>query len=248
MSSDFLNLVLNWNILCLFSSNMDPFENQLSSFGGGGHDPFASHAQHMQHVQQMQQQQGGGHDPFASHARHMQQVQQMHQQQGGNHARHMQQVQQMQQQMMGGMMGGMGGMNMAQQMQQMQQQMMGGMNDGFGGHMLGGTSRCGWFPLVSTCCKKKGSHLNLTRVCSLFCCLCVVFFLASGGGGNNGGTFTSFSSSSSSSTGADGKTQNFQSQHTSSNVGGRRVSESKQAYSNSDGADKVAWERMMDER
>ena len=101
---------------------------------------------------------GGGHDPFASHARHMQQVQQM------------------QQQMMGGMMGGMGGMNMAQQMQQMQQQMMGGMNDGFGGHMLGGTSRCGWFPLVSTCCKKKGSHLNLTRVCSLFCCLCVVFF------------------------------------------------------------------------
>ena len=159
---------------------MDPFENQLSSFGGGGHDPFASHAQHMQHVQQMQQQQGGGHDPFASHARHMQQVQQMHQQQGGNHARHMQQVQQMQQQMMGGMMGGMGGMNMAQQMQQMQQQMMGGMNDGFGGHMLGGTSRCGWFPLVSTCCKKKGSHLNLTRVCSLFCCLCVVFFWPQG--------------------------------------------------------------------
>jgi len=154
---------------------MDPFENQLSSFGGGGHDPFASHAQHMQHVQQMQQQQGGGHDPFASHARHMQQVQQMHQQQSGNHARHMQQVQQMQQQMMGGMMGGMGGMNMPQQMQQMQQQMMGGMNDGFGGHMLGGTSRCGWFPLVSTCCKKKGSHLNLTRVCSFFVA-CVLFF------------------------------------------------------------------------
>jgi hypothetical protein len=83
----------------------------------------------------------------------------------------------------------------------------------------------------------------------LFFAACVVFFLvASGGGGNNGGTFTSFSSSSSSSTGADGKTQSFQSQHTSSNVGGRRVSESKQAYSNSDGADKVAWERMMDDR
>ena len=105
--------------------------------------------------------------------------------------------------------------------------------------------------LVSTCFhllqKKRITPQPNTCMFSFLLPVCC-FFLASGGGGNNGGTFTSFSSSSSSSTGADGKTQNFQSQHTSSNVGGRRVSESKQAYSNSDGADKVAWERMMDER
>lgn len=68
------------------------------------------------------------------------------------------------------------------------------------------------------------------------------------GGNNGGGTYTCVSSSFSSSTGADGKTQRFQSSTVSSNVGGRRVSESKQAYSNSDGVDKAAWERMMDDR
>ena len=43
-----------------------------------------------------------------------------------------------------------------------------------------------------------------------------------------------------------GKTQRYQSHSTSSNVGGRRISQSKHAYSNSDGLDKLAWERTLD--
>ena len=68
--------------------------------------------------------------------------------------------------------------------------------------------------------------------------------LVGGNGGHNGGFYSSSSSVSFSSSG--GKTQRYKSTTNTSNIGGRRVTESKSAYTNSDGLDKMAWGRSLD--
>ena len=70
------------------------------------------------------------------------------------------------------------------------------------------------------------------------------------GGLASGGDGTVFSSSSvmTMSRGADGKMQQYSSQTRSTNVGGQRVSETKQAYSNNAGLDKVGWEKTIGDR
>ncbi len=69
-----------------------------------------------------------------------------------------------------------------------------------------------------------------------------------GGDGSGDGTFFSSSSVMTMSTGADGKKQQYSSHSRSSNVGGKRISETKQAYSNNAGLDKVGWERTIGDK
>lgn len=69
-----------------------------------------------------------------------------------------------------------------------------------------------------------------------------------GGDGSGNGTFFSSSSVMTMSTGPDGKKQQYTSHSRSSNVGGERISETKQAYSNNAGLDKVGWERTIGDK
>lgn len=69
-----------------------------------------------------------------------------------------------------------------------------------------------------------------------------------GGDGSGDGTFFSSSSVMTMSTGPDGKKQQYSSHSRSSNVGGKRISETKQAYSNNAGLDKVGWERTIGDK
>merc|ERR1719502_409132 len=69
-----------------------------------------------------------------------------------------------------------------------------------------------------------------------------------GGDGSGNGTFFSSSSVMTMSTGPDGKKQQYTSHSRSSNVGGKRISETKQAYSNNAGLDKVGWERTIGDK
>jgi len=66
--------------------------------------------------------------------------------------------------------------------------------------------------------------------------------------GNNNGQQQQFSSSSfsSSSSTNGGQTKQYRSSSTTKNVNGRRVSETKHSYSDSNGVDKKAWERTLD--
>jgi len=68
-----------------------------------------------------------------------------------------------------------------------------------------------------------------------------------GGDGNNG-TFYSSSTVMSMSRGPDGKMQRYTSESQSTNAGGERISQTKQAYSNNAGLDKVGWERTIGDR
>jgi len=69
-----------------------------------------------------------------------------------------------------------------------------------------------------------------------------------GGDGSGNGTYFSSSSVMTMSTGPDGKKQQYTSHSRSSNVGGKRISETKQAYSNNAGLDKVGWERTIGDK
>merc|ERR1719158_2827876 len=73
--------------------------------------------------------------------------------------------------------------------------------------------------------------------------------MQSGGIGNgNNGTFYSSSSVMTMSRGPDGKMQKYTSESQATNAGGERVSQTKQAYSNNAGLDKVGWERTIGDR
>merc|ERR1712188_309394 len=67
------------------------------------------------------------------------------------------------------------------------------------------------------------------------------------GDGNNG-TFYSSSSVMTMSRGPDGKMQKYTSESQATNAGGERISQTKQAYSNNAGLDKVGWERTIGDR
>merc|ERR550537_974499 len=69
-----------------------------------------------------------------------------------------------------------------------------------------------------------------------------------GGGGDGNGTFYSSSSVMSMSRGPDGKMQRYTSESQSTNASGERISQTKQAYSNNAGLDKVGWERTIGDR
>merc|ERR1712023_242648 len=69
-----------------------------------------------------------------------------------------------------------------------------------------------------------------------------------GGGSGNNGTFYSSSSVMTMSRGPDGKMQRYTSESQSTNAGGERISQTKQANSNNAGLDKVGWERSIGDR
>lgn len=68
------------------------------------------------------------------------------------------------------------------------------------------------------------------------------------GGGDSNGTFYSSSSVMTMSRGPDGKMQKYTSESQATNAGGERISQTKQAYSNNAGLDKVGWERTIGDR